>query len=137
MRKEASSKSRGNFRQRSLDVAITEINRKTDLKIGLQSLERAKHRRVTAVFLIEEQAVPKRVTETVKSLRHPRTLAWLRRPMKAKLLGSMPVGAWIYEIKFDGYRALALSGGGETRILSQTKGTSVPSIFLVFPFPVP
>ena len=49
-----------NFRQRSLDVAITEINRKTDLKIGLQSLERAKHRRVTAVtFVIEEQAVPK------------------------------------------------------------------------------
>jgi hypothetical protein len=29
-------------------------------------------------------------------------------PMKAKLVGSVPVGAWIYEIKFDGYRALAL-----------------------------
>jgi ATP-dependent DNA ligase len=23
-------------------------------------------------------------------------------PMKAKLVASMPVGAWIYEIKFDG-----------------------------------
>jgi hypothetical protein len=33
-----------NFRQRSLDVAITEINRKTDLKIGLQSLESQQHR---------------------------------------------------------------------------------------------
>ena len=26
-------------------------------------------------------------------------------------------GAWIYDIKFDGYRALALRGGAETRIL--------------------
>ena len=25
-------------------------------------------------------------------------------PMKAKLVGSMPSGDWIYEIKFDGYR---------------------------------
>jgi plasmid replication initiation protein len=64
--KEASSKSLhfpvwANFRQRALDVAIADINRKTDLKIGLQSLERAKPRRVTAVtFVIEEQAVPKK-----------------------------------------------------------------------------
>jgi bifunctional non-homologous end joining protein LigD len=28
--------------------------------------------------------------------------------MKAKLAASMPAGDWIYEIKFDGYRALAL-----------------------------
>ena len=41
-------------------LRLTEINRK-GLKIGLQSLERAKHRRVTAVtFVIEEQAVPKK-----------------------------------------------------------------------------
>jgi bifunctional non-homologous end joining protein LigD len=26
-------------------------------------------------------------------------------PMQAKLVGSMPPGDWIYEIKFDGYRA--------------------------------
>jgi bifunctional non-homologous end joining protein LigD len=36
-------------------------------------------------------------------------------PMKAKLVDSMPSGDWIYEIKFDGYRALALRGGSETR----------------------
>jgi bifunctional non-homologous end joining protein LigD len=41
-------------------------------------------------------------------------------PMKAKLVDSMPSGGdWIYEIKFDGYRALALRGGSETRILSR------------------
>jgi ATP-dependent DNA ligase len=44
-------------------------------------------------------------------------------PMKAKLVGSMPVGAWIYEIKFDGYRALGLRAGGEKRILRETKRT--------------
>jgi ATP-dependent DNA ligase len=35
-------------------------------------------------------------------------------PMKAKLVVSMPVGARIYEIKFDGYRVLALRAGRET-----------------------
>ena len=49
-----------NFRQRALDIAILGINNKTDLKIAIESLERSKHRRVTAVtFSIEEQAVPK------------------------------------------------------------------------------
>ena len=41
--------------------------------------------------------------------------------MKAKLVDSMPPGDWIYEIKFDGYRALALRGGSETRILSRNQ----------------
>jgi ATP-dependent DNA ligase len=39
-------------------------------------------------------------------------------PMKAKLVDSIPPGDWIYEIKFDGYRALALRGGSESRLLS-------------------
>jgi bifunctional non-homologous end joining protein LigD len=41
--------------------------------------------------------------------------------MKATLVDSMPPGSWIYEIKFDGYRALALRGGSETRILSRNQ----------------
>jgi plasmid replication initiation protein len=50
-----------NFRQRALDTAIAEINRKTDLNIELESLVRSKHRRVTSVtFVITEQAVPNR-----------------------------------------------------------------------------
>jgi plasmid replication initiation protein len=48
-----------NFRQRALDTAIAEINRKTDLSISIESLDRSKHRRVTCVtFTIKEQAVP-------------------------------------------------------------------------------
>jgi plasmid replication initiation protein len=49
-----------NFRQRALDLAILEVNTKTDLKIKLASLERSKHRRVVALnFLIKTQTVPK------------------------------------------------------------------------------
>ena len=51
--------------------------------------------------------------------------------MKAKLVGSMPAGAWIYEIKFDGYRALALRAGRETRILSRNEkdlGSKFPAV---------
>jgi plasmid replication initiation protein len=48
-----------NLQQRAIDVAIAEINNETDLKIAIDSLERAKHPRVTSVtFAIEEQAVP-------------------------------------------------------------------------------
>jgi len=42
-------------------------------------------------------------------------------PMKAQLVDSTRPGDWIYEIKFDGYRALALRGGNETRILSRNE----------------
>jgi bifunctional non-homologous end joining protein LigD len=42
-------------------------------------------------------------------------------PMKAKLVDSMPSGDWIYEIKFDGFRALALRGGREARLLSRNQ----------------
>jgi bifunctional non-homologous end joining protein LigD len=41
--------------------------------------------------------------------------------MQAKLVDSIRPGDWIYEIKFDGYRALALRGGSETRVLSRNE----------------
>jgi ATP-dependent DNA ligase len=40
-------------------------------------------------------------------------------PMQAMLVDSIRPGDWIYEIKFDGYRAVALRSGNETRILSR------------------
>jgi ATP-dependent DNA ligase len=42
-------------------------------------------------------------------------------PMKAKLVDSIRPGEWIYEIQFDGHRALAPRGGSETRVLSRNK----------------
>src|SRR5258708_24559270 len=55
-----------------------------------------------------------------KASRKPSTapLPAFVEPMKAKLVDSMPAGDWIYEIKFDGFRALALRGGSEARLLS-------------------
>jgi plasmid replication initiation protein len=48
-----------NFRQRALNIAIAEINAKTDLNIALESLEQAEHGRATAlIFAIKTQAVP-------------------------------------------------------------------------------
>ena len=52
-------------------------------------------------------------------------------PMKAKLVDSMRSGDWIYEIKFDGYRAMALRGGNETRVLSRNEkdfGSKFPEV---------
>jgi ATP dependent DNA ligase domain len=50
---------------------------------------------------------------------------------ETKLVGSMPSGGWIYEIKFDGYRALAWHGGSETRVLSRNQkdlGVKFPEV---------
>jgi bifunctional non-homologous end joining protein LigD len=34
-------------------------------------------------------------------------------PMKALPVTDLPVGDWLYELKFDGYRALAFKAGKE------------------------
>jgi bifunctional non-homologous end joining protein LigD len=41
------------------------------------------------------------------------------QPMEAKLVAKPPEGDWIYELKFDGWRALALKGGSQMRLLSR------------------
>ena len=57
--KEAPLQIWANLRQRALNPAIAEINKKTDLRVTLKSLKRSKHRRVDAlVFAIETKAAP-------------------------------------------------------------------------------
>jgi bifunctional non-homologous end joining protein LigD len=51
----------------------------------------------------------------------PARLPYFVEPMKAKLVDTMPSGNWVYEIKFDGYRAVALRGGSETQVLSRNQ----------------
>jgi bifunctional non-homologous end joining protein LigD len=42
-------------------------------------------------------------------------------PMLAKPVTTPPAGNWSYELKFDGYRAIALKGGDEVRLLSRNE----------------
>jgi hypothetical protein len=65
--KEAPLPVRANFQQWALDIAILEINTKTDLKVKLVSIERSKQRRVVALdFCNQESAYPKRQRDGTK-----------------------------------------------------------------------
>jgi bifunctional non-homologous end joining protein LigD len=61
----------------------------------------------------------------------PAALPDFVEPMQAKFVASMPTGDRIYEVKFDGYRALAIRGGPETKLLSRNQkdlGKKFPTI---------
>jgi bifunctional non-homologous end joining protein LigD len=45
-------------------------------------------------------------------------------PMKALPVEKLPEGDWLYEIKFDGYRALAFKDGKNVRLISRNKRNS-------------
>jgi len=42
-------------------------------------------------------------------------------PMKVLPVQELPVGDWVYEMKFDGYRALAFKAGKEVRLISRNR----------------
>jgi DNA ligase D-like protein (predicted ligase) len=42
-------------------------------------------------------------------------------PMMARLVERLPTGKWLYELKFDGYRALAFKTGQEVRLVSRNR----------------
>jgi bifunctional non-homologous end joining protein LigD len=42
-------------------------------------------------------------------------------PMKALTVQELPAGRWLYEVKFDGYRALAFKSGKESRLVSRNQ----------------
>jgi bifunctional non-homologous end joining protein LigD len=44
-------------------------------------------------------------------------------PMMARLVEKLPTGKWIYELKFDGYRALAFKTGQEVRLISRNRSS--------------
>jgi bifunctional non-homologous end joining protein LigD len=54
------------------------------------------------------------------------------QPMMARLVASPPPGRWIYEIKFDGFRALALKDGPDVSLLSRNEkdfSAKFPEVF--------
>ena len=42
-------------------------------------------------------------------------------PMRALEVRDLPAGDWLYEMKFDGYRALAFKAGKEVRLISRNR----------------
>jgi bifunctional non-homologous end joining protein LigD len=61
----------------------------------------------------------------------PAPLPAFIEPMKALLVESPPPGDWLYEIKFDGFRAIGLKGGAEARLLSRNEndfGAKFPEV---------
>ena len=50
----------------------------------------------------------------------PRSFSFIE-PMKALPVEKLPEGDWLYEIKFDGYRALAFKDGKDVRLSSRNK----------------
>lgn len=84
----------------------------------------------------EQSAAPssspaRRITEAARRIAGTATPKFFE-PMKAKLTAHPPkTEEWLYEIKFDGWRALALLAGGEARLLSRNEkelGPKFPEI---------
>ena len=44
-------------------------------------------------------------------------------PMKAMKVNKLPAGDWLYEMKFDGYRALAFKADREVRLISRNRNS--------------
>ena len=59
---------------------------------------------------------------TKKKVRKSHPIPAFVEPMQAKLVAGPPTGGdWVYEIKFDGFRAVALKGGAEAKLISRTE----------------
>lgn len=57
----------------------------------------------------------------VKKKREPPFTIKFVEPMKARMGAALPEGNWIYEIKHDGFRAIALKQGTQVRLLSRNE----------------
>ncbi len=79
-------------------------------------------RSLKQIAAAEEPVAKRKPQKSTKS--KPASVPDFVKPMAAKLADEPPAGDWLYEIKFDGWRALALKGGkggAETLLLSRNE----------------
>jgi len=62
-----------------------------------------------------------RLSDEERMKQHTPTVSNFIEPMMALRVPELPVGDWLYEMKFDGYRALAFKIGAEVRLLSRNR----------------
>ena len=79
------------------------------------------------------KAPPKRQSSLEKLISNlPRSTPSFVEPMKARLSENLPTSEeWVYEIKFDGFRGLALKNGSEVRLFSRNNrelGSKFPGV---------
>lgn len=77
---------------------------------------------------LEKNGVEESKAKRLKTARHVPKFV---EPMKALLVEKPPEGGWIYEIKFDGFRAMAFKAGERVTLLSRNEkdlGQKFPEI---------
>jgi bifunctional non-homologous end joining protein LigD len=69
----------------------------------------------------ESNRSEKKVAAPARQTKAEKALSKFIEPMKARLAARPPEGKWIYEIKLDGFRALAFKEGEAAKLLSRTE----------------
>jgi bifunctional non-homologous end joining protein LigD len=71
--------------------------------------------------LAEVKAVEKSTARNITEPRRARKMPPFVEPMMAKLRSTPPPGEWLYEIKFDGWRALVIKAGSTVQLFSRNR----------------
>jgi bifunctional non-homologous end joining protein LigD len=82
---------------------------------------KSNRRASSSIRRLMPQTRPSRKTETVPDLKNlPKAKPGFVEPMKCELVAHLPKGQdWVYEIKFDGVRAIAVKDGKKVKLISR------------------
>ena len=71
------------------------------------------------------------LARTINSL--PLCSATFKEPMECLAVSALPTGpTWLYEVKWDGYRAIAVKSGGRPNLFSRRRNSFNTQYSLVF-----